>query len=331
MRDCQSLVDRSMPTTAGSQATDMDERAIWRKGLAGQDDSMMIEGQTFVVSGTVVKTAGLRRDKEEWLEDVHDPDAIIRGLKAAPVRVDMLRFWQRIPDTEVKHAYYHELRHVAAIAITDYKTWWENQVNANTRRLVRKCAKLGVKVGHAEFDDQLVLGIMEIFNESPIRRGKPFRHYQKSFEAVKKEMAADLDKSMFITAHYGDELIGFIKLLFTDKYAMLTMILDKKSHQDKSPVNGLVAETVKICAELKVPFLTYTLWRRGGHGYFQERNGFQPISVPEYYVPITLRGKIALRLGFHKGFRGMIPETLMSRLLAVRARLYALRQSKGSP
>jgi len=290
-----------------------------------QSDCVVIGSQAFVLSGSFVKTAGLRRDREEWLEDVQDPDEIIRELKAAPVRVDILRFWQRIPETEPKYAFYHEWRHVAAIPITDYKSWWENQVNANTRRLVRKCAKLGVTVGKTDFDDKLVLGIIGIFNESPVRRGKPFRHYLKDFENVKKEMSADLDKSIFITAYFGEELIGFIKLVFTDRYAMVTMILDKKSHHDKSPVNGMVAEAVKVCAERKISFLTYTLWRKGGHGYFQERNGFQRIAVPEYYVPLTLKGELALRLGLHKGLRAAIPESLKGRLLALRAKWYSLK------
>ena len=39
----------------------------------------------------------------------------------------------------------------------------------------------------AEFDDEFVRGIVEINNETPIRQGRAFWHFQKSFEAVKEK------------------------------------------------------------------------------------------------------------------------------------------------
>ena len=298
------------------------QEAILWKTLPVLRGAVRAENKTFIISGRFVKTVSL---KNEWQEDISNPEEVIRTLKALPARIDILRFWQRIPETEPKYDYYHEWRQVAAIPISDYKNWWDNQINYNTRRLVRKSAKLGVDIREAQLDDQLVLGIMGIFNESPVRRGKPFRHYGKEFDTVKKEMAADLDESVFITAYYESELIGFIKLLVADRYAMVTMILDKKSHRDKTPVNGMLAEAVKMCAERRIPFLTYTLWRRGGHAYFQERNGFQKIPVPEYYVPLTVKGRLALRLRLHKGLKNMLPEAVKVWLLEMRAKWHSLR------
>ena len=42
---------------------------------------------------------------------------------------------------------------------------------------------------------RLVNGIIGIFNQSPVRRGKPFWHYGKDFDTVKKEMSLGLRES----------------------------------------------------------------------------------------------------------------------------------------
>ena len=185
-----------------------------------------------------------------------------------------------------------------------------------------------MKIQEIELSDDLIRGIVAIFNQSPVRRGKPFWHYGRSFESVKEGLAADLGEAMFIGAYFENELIGFIKLLLADRYAMITLILDKTTHRDKAPMNGMIAKAVEICANRKIPYLTYTVWRRRDHGEFQKRSGFEKIRVPEYFVPLTLRGAMALRLGLHKGLRGAIPEGMMVWLLALRTKWYSLRYSQ---
>jgi hypothetical protein len=194
--------------------------------------------------------------------------------------------------------------------------------------MVRKSEKMGVRIEEVELSDDFVRGIMSIFNQSPVRRGKRFWHYGRTFESVKEGLAADSQKAIFIAAYFKDELIGFIKLLLTDRYAMIVLILDKTTHRDKAPMNGMIAKAVQICAERCIPFLAYTLWRKGDHGDFQKRNGFAKIRVPEYFEPLTLKGAIALRLGVHKGLRPLVPKRVIGWLLALRARWYAFRYAQ---
>jgi hypothetical protein len=290
------------------------------KGVPVSFDAVQLKDQIFIISGKLLRTA---RPKREWDDDIDNPEEVIRTLKTTPAGVDLLKFWQRIPESEAKFDYYKEWRSIAAIPVKDYENWWGKQISAKTRNMVRKSQKMGVTIEQVEFRDHLIHGIMGIFNESPIRRGKPFWHYRKDFETVKKEMSLDLKTSIFIVAYYGEELIGYTKLLVTDRYAMITMILDKMSHRAKSPMNGMIARAVEVCARRKIPYLVYTVWRRGEHGDFQKRNGFEKIPVPEYFVPLTLRGELALKLGLHKGIRGLIPEKTMIRLLALRAKWYS--------
>jgi hypothetical protein len=55
---------------------------------------------------------------------------------------------------------------------------------------------------------------------------------------------------------------------------------------------------------------------------FKERNGFQRIDVPRYYVPLSDLGKLALRLGLHQNMRDRIPEPLAARLRDIRTAWY---------
>lgn len=301
------------------------QEAIRIRGVPVKFDAVRVRDQTFIISGKIAKTAALRRDKDEWLEDVNDPEEVSRALKKAPIKIDFLRFWQRIPQTEPRFGYYREWRHIAAIPVNDYKQWFEKKISPKARNKIRKSHKLGVVIQQTELSDKLVRGIMDIFNQSPLRRGKRFWHYGKDFETVKKEMSLDLNESIFVTAYYSNELIGFIKLLLADRYAMIVMILDKAAHRNKAPMNGMIAKAVEICAQRGLPYLVYTLWRRGEHGQFQDSNGFEKIRIPEYFVPLTFKGAIALRLGLHKGLRGLIPEKMMVQLLALRAKWYSAR------
>jgi hypothetical protein len=315
--DCVPVRHNSM---SSNTARTLYEETVRLRGVPVRLDAVRAEGKAFLISGHFIRTAAL---KNEWQEDIEKPEQAIQELKGSPTKIDLLRFWQRTPESEPKYPYYHEWREVAAIPVSDYKHWFEKQITRSARNKVRKSAKFGVAIEQSELTDDLVRGIMGIFNQSPVRRGKRFWHYGKDFETVKKEMSFDLNESTFVTAYYKEELIGFIKLLFADRYALLTVILDKLNHRDKAPMNGMIAKAVELCATRKVPYLVYYFWRRAGHRDFQESTGFERMPIPEYFVPLTPKGTIALRLGLHRGVKGVIPERMMPWLLALRAKWYA--------
>ena len=58
-----------------------------------------------------------------------------------------------------------------------------------------------------------------------------------------------LERSEFIGAFYEEKLIGFIKMIYVDRIAMLIQILAKNEHHDKRPMNALLAHTMEICEE----------------------------------------------------------------------------------
>ncbi|MBL9201290.1 MAG: hypothetical protein JNL39_12330, partial [Opitutaceae bacterium] len=55
---------------------------------------------------------------------------------------------------------------------------------------------------------------------------------------------------------------------------------------------------------------------------FKRRNGFTEVLVPRYFIPLTLKGRIALATGFHRGVAATLPEQLTNFLLDSRAFVY---------
>ena len=72
------------------------------------------------------------------------------------------------------------------------------------------------------------------------------------------------------------------------------------------------------------------MWSSGGLGDFKIRNGFQKVTLPRYYVPLTAKGRIALALKLHRGLRGMLPPALKAQLVDLRSKWNAVRTLPAS-
>ena len=138
------------------------------------------------VSGKVIRIA---RVADEWYEDVDEPGSIVEGMTKAGVRADIFSFWQRLPNTQPRFHYHMEWDSIAALPVTSYRQWVETQINAKTRNLLVKAKKKGLIVKKAIFDDDFVRGMADVFNETPVRQGKPFWHYGKSVETIRTEFS----------------------------------------------------------------------------------------------------------------------------------------------
>jgi hypothetical protein len=177
----------------------------------------------------------------------------------------------------------------------------------------------------APFSDELMRGLLEIYNETPVRQNRPFWHYGKDFQTVKNENSSYLDQSYFIAAYYDSELIGLIKLVKFGQYASIMQIISKIKHRDKATNNGLLEKAVEICANEGIPFLVYANFIYGKKGEdkltdFKESIGFEKMEVPRYYIPVSLKGKLVLKLNLHHGFVHILPEKVFKFLLEVRSR-----------
>jgi len=294
------------------------------KGKPTSVDCVKIEGQTYTISKGLLKVVAL---EEEWYEDVMDPNKVIHALKEAPFRADIFTFWQRFPDTTPRFDYYHEFEAIAVLSIQTYDHWFRKQINAKTRNMVRKAEKKGVKIRLAEFSDDFVRGMTEIFNESPVRQGKRFWHYGKDFHTVKEQFSKYLFREYLIGAYYNGELIGFMMIANAGGYALIGQILSKIKHRDKAINNALVAKAVDTCAEQGFPYLIYYYWGTGSFSAFKRRSGFEKVFLPRYFVPLTWRGRLAMRVGLHRGLKEALPDSVREKLKDLR-RIYLEYRTK---
>ncbi|MGA9789121.1 MAG: hypothetical protein WBQ43_00410 [Terriglobales bacterium] len=236
---------------------------------------------------------------------------------------------QRLPETTPKHNYPMEWDNFAALSITTFDHWWTKVLGFKGRNKAKQAEKKGVKLREIDFDDALIHGIWRIYNECPIRQGKRFPHYGMRLERVRPYAGTFLDSSIFIGAFFEDVLIGFAKLTVdeTRTQAGLMHIVSMIQHRDKAPTNALIAQAVKSCAERHIPFLVYSNFaygnkRRDGLSDFKERNGFQRVDIPRYYVPISRIGEVAFRMGLHHKLIDRLPEPLIEKLRDYRAGWY---------
>jgi len=291
--------------------------------------SVEINGQKMLVEGKVVRIARPHDDpQQEWFEDVENPEGLIDALQKSNDRPDILTFWQRLPDTEPKYSYTMEPDSIAVLPIKSYSFWWENQIDRAARNKVRKAEKKGVIVKPARFDDRFVQGMTSIFNESPIRQGRRYLHYGKDFERVKREFSRFLFREEIFGAYLGEELVGFIMLANAGKYAFLGQIISKIAHRDLAPNNALLAKAVERCAEKGIPYLVYALWLDDSLGDFKRSNGFQKVDLPRYFVPLTRKGKLALSLGLHRGWKEAIPKRTRKTLKKLRSFWFGLQAER---
>jgi hypothetical protein len=287
-----------------------------------------------VTSGGWLKTVQVPEGYEDFV-DVDDPAAVIAELKRQRPQADVFSFWQRLPDTQPRHPYPMEWDNVAAIEVTSYQDWLDRAVHPTVRSKLRKAIKNGVEVDEAVLDDELVGGMASIFNEAPLRQGRPYAHYGKTLAQIRAEWGIDLDFSTFIAARFQGELIGFVKLSYTDRYAEMSGTICKLAHRDKPAMTALIARCVRFCEERHIPYLCYGKFVYGNKGEdsltdFKRHNGFRRIDVPRYFVPLTLRGRLALRLGLHHGLSQRLPPKVHRRLLEVRSQYYRWRQQPAS-
>jgi hypothetical protein len=304
----------------------IDTHPISVKGRIIQVPCLRLGGACVVATGKSLRTAVIH--DEEWLTqaEVGDPLSFLDPLKSHRLQADIFSFSQRIPDTTPHYPYPYEWDNSAIIHITSYKDWWD-KLSQESRRNSRLAAKRGVTVQVVPFDDTLVQGIAGIYNEAPIRLGKPFWHYGKSLETVKAENGTYVDRSEFIGAFFEGQLIGFIKIVYVDQIGSMMQILSMIAHQDKRTTNALINKAVEVCAGRQIPYLKYCKFIYGVDETsqlteFKRRNGFEPVRFPQYFIPLTARGRLAMKLRVHHGIKGCLPPAVFGLAQQLRTKYY---------
>jgi hypothetical protein len=293
--------------------------------------ALQIAEAAIIVDGKWLKIATVLN--EEWSEtELSDPEMWVETLKkhrSRALRADLFTFSQKLPDTTPKYSYAMELESIAAIRLGSFKGWWDKLPQVS-RKNVRRSEKRGVEVKVREFDDDLVRDIVELTKDSPVRQGKRFVHYGKTFEQVKKDQSTFLGRCAFICAYSEKELIGLAKIIYSGEIASILQFLPKVGQEDKRPANALIAKMVEVCEGKGISHLIYGLYNYGNKRNsslleFKIRNGFEEFLVPRYYVPLNSKGSLAFKLNLHRGIVGVLPDGLLTTALSLRAKWYTLR------
>jgi hypothetical protein len=320
-----------VPSVAAAQEIQRAETVTQEISVLGKwvkVPALLIDGKAIIVRGNQIKTAVIYN--EEWLEtELADPARYIRSLKdrgSNRVSADIFSFAQKLPNSKPRYDYAMEFESIAATSSSSFSTWWEG-LPQETRKNVRRSQKKGVVVSVKKLDDDLIHGILDVNNDNPVRQGRPNVHFGKSFEEVKKDHESFPERSDYICAHVGGELIGFLKLVYRTDVASVLQLLPKASQQDKRPANALLAKAVELCEAKGMSHLIYGNFNYGNKRdsplrEFKIRNGFGEMLMPRYYVPLTPWGSLCMKLNIHRGLLSVLPHTVITLGVDMRAKWY---------
>jgi hypothetical protein len=287
---------------------------------------MEVGGREIAISGRLIRVA---RFPAEIYEPPLDPVRMCDTLRASDLRIDLFTFMQKLPDTTRQYRYQMEWDNLAALRISTFDHWLRKQINTQARKALRIAQIRGIVAREVAFDDTLVRGISAIYNESPVRQGRRFWHYGKNLDTVRRENGTFAERSVFIGAFYDSELVGFAKVVcdLDGEHAGFMQIVTLIRHWDKRPSRVLIAQAVRSCADRGIGCLLFSQFAYGekqsdGLSHFKQLNGFRRIDLPRYYVPLTMTGRIALRLGLHRPIRQRVPEPILAHLRRARRRWY---------
>ena len=113
-----------------------------------------------------------------------------------------------------------------------------------------------------------------------------------------------------------------MRITAVDRVASVIQLLSMMKHLDKRPTNALIAKAVEVCEQKGMSHLMYCNYvyndPKSSLTEFKRRNGFEQALVPRYYIPLSRKGKIALKWGFHRGLVKQLPKSLVEQLLRAR-------------
>lgn len=266
-----------------------------------------------LLTGSGLLQAAVVQDEDFVIpSQIPAPGDVLKAVQDANLKADVVIVGQ---DFRISQPLYGGLScepdNVAAITLSSYEQWLA-ALSQPTRRNIRLAEKRRVEIKVADFNEEFASGIKGIYDESPIRQGRRFWHYNKPLGAVREENATYQSSSDYLAAYHDSVMIGFIKVVYVGNVARIMQILGMTAHFDKKPMFALVARAVARACEKGASHLTYCKYTYEGQEdssitEFKRRLGFVQFDFPRYVLPVTFKGRIGTKVGAHRGLRGMLP------------------------
>lgn len=286
------------------------------------DAALQVDGLQLSVSGRWVRTVRLA---DEFYVSAPSPTEFVARIKTANVPADLYSFVQDLDEPIPRFQFERSDERMAVLPLTTYDHWFNKQIRAKARNMLRKAERSGVQIRVVEFSDDLIHAIRKIYNETPIRQGKRNWHYGKNFDTLRREHATFLERSDFVGAFNGDELIGFAKVTHSNRSSILMNLGALLEHRDKSIANALVAKVVQLVTERSIELLNFGIWGRRGMNAFKVASAFEVRDIPRYHIALNSRGRLYLALGLHRPLKDRLPEEWIVKAAELRARWFAYR------
>ena len=298
--------------------------------LRGQNievPSIRIQDRTLISTGKWLRTAMVHDEAYVEGELVPDAAGMIAELKRWKAKPDIFTFMQHVTDVEPRFNYPMEWDNFAVIPVVSYEDWLRNRVRRDVRENVRRSKREGVIVRRSEYDAEFVEGIKRLYDDTPVRQGKAFWHHGKSLEALEEIHGTYRERAEYIGAYFEGVLIGFLKMVYTGRIAKTMHVISDAKYHAKRPTNALIAGAVEACEQRRMLFLIYGEYTFSGNlrnslTDFKRHNGFEEVRYPRYFVPLTVKGRMAMKAGMHRDPRALVPTPIHQLLRNVRAWVY---------
>ncbi len=192
---------------------------------------------------------------------------------------------------------------------------WLKLLPARERTAVRKTIRIGLTTHVVDVDDDFIESAHKIYNETPIRQGRKYSGFGITKEDVRQKFS-NLQTSRIIGAYLDGKLIGLIWVEFGDQVAAMMSFLSLTTYRNKNPNNALIAAAVKLCEEKGYRYLTYgNMGYNPGLDFFKKNNGFRRVAVSRYFVPLTFKGQLAIKMNLCRPVEHSFSPTLTRALV----------------